>query len=300
MPEDAPVLKEIGSAEWSEPVPGVAEALETGQVLFAPRLHFELSEAERQFLSPACLDGKSKNISYRPAPDALASETVDRGALGGASEAADRAALKALLRRYLETSSALMDALCPEYRGKLTRGFTSFRPSEIAGRPSSWRKDDTCLHVDAFPSRPMRGVRIIRVFSNVNPSVPRIWRIGEPFEDAAQTFLPEIAAPLPGSGWLLRALHVTKSQRTLYDHLMLGIHDRMKADTGYQRNCPQVRLEIPPGATWACFTDSVPHAAMSGQFAFEQTFYLPVDAMLDPSRSPLRVLEKLTGKRLVN
>jgi hypothetical protein len=37
---------------------------------------------------------------------------------------------------------------------------------------------------------------------------------------------------------------------------------------------------------------------MSGQFAFEQTFYLPVNAMKDPERSPLRVLERLTGRTL--
>jgi 3-deoxy-D-manno-oct-2-ulosonic acid (Kdo) hydroxylase len=257
-------------------------------VLFAPALHFELLEREQQFLSPACLDGKSKNISFRPAT----------GAVNGASAAIDCEAITAMLRRYYEKSSALMDALCPEYRGKLSPGFTSFRPAEIAGRMTSWRKDDTRLHVDAFPSRPLEGLRIMRVFSNVNPEAPRMWRVGEPFEAVAKTFLPKIATQFPGSAFVLHALRVTKTRRTAYDHLMLGIHDGMKADENYQRDCPQVSLAIPPGATWACFTDSVSHAAMSGQFAFEQTFYLPVEAMLDPSRSPLRVLERLTGKRL--
>jgi hypothetical protein len=37
---------------------------------------------------------------------------------------------------------------------------------------------------------------------------------------------------------------------------------------------------------------------MSGQFALEQTFYLPVNAMKDPQRSPLRVLERLVGRTL--
>ena len=288
--ENMQALEEIGITNWTQPAPQVVEALETGKVLFAPRLPFDLSAQERTFLSPACLDGKSKNVSYRPQNDAL----------GGASPAADRGALKAMLRRYFESSSALLDALCPDYRGKLSPGFTSFRPAEIAGRASSWRKDDTRLHVDAFPSRPLHGLRIIRVFSNVNPSAPRMWRVGDRFENVAKTFLPKIASPLPGSAWLLRALHVTRTRRTPYDHLMLGIHDGMKADQAYQRDCPQVSLAIPPGVTWACFTDSVSHAAMSGQFAFEQTFYLPVEAMHDQSRSPLRVLENLTGKRLVH
>jgi hypothetical protein len=37
---------------------------------------------------------------------------------------------------------------------------------------------------------------------------------------------------------------------------------------------------------------------MSGQFAFEQTFYLPVDAMVNPRQSPLCILERLSGQAL--
>jgi len=282
-------LEELGITGWNESFSGAAEALESGKVLLAPRLHFALSETERRFLSPACLDGKSKNISYRPATGVL------QGAAAGGSE---RDEMIAMLRRYYEQSSALVDALFPEYRGRLSLGFTSFRPAEIEGRATSWRKDDTRLHVDAFPSRPLQGLRIMRVFTNVNPAVPRLWRVGEGFEQVARTFLPKISRPLPGSAWLLYRLRITKGLRTPYDHLMLGIHDRMKADERYQRECEQVALPIPPGATWACFTDSVSHAAMSGQFAFEQTFYLPVEAMRQPLRSPLRVLERATGVRL--
>jgi hypothetical protein len=283
------VLEELGITGWSESGSNVAEALEAGKVAFAPQLHFELTAQERRFLSPACLDGKSKNISYRPVTGALQ---------GTSSTGTERGELTEMLRRYYECSSALMRALCPEYRDKLTAGFTSFRPAEIAGRATSWRKDDTRLHVDAFPSRPLQGLRIMRIFTNVNPSAPRMWRVGEHFEQVAWRFVPEIPGPVPGSAWLLHRLRVTKTLRTPYDHLMLGIHDRMKADEIYQRQCEQTELPIPPGATWACFTDSVSHAAMSGQFAFEQTFYLPVEAMREPSRSPLRVLEGVTGRRL--
>jgi hypothetical protein len=153
--------------------------------------------------------------------------------------------------------------------------------------------------VDAFPSRPTQGLRILRVFTNVNPQMPRIWRVGEAFEQVAAKFLPAIRPPLPGSSWLLYGLRMVKARRTAYDHFMLGIHDRVKADQGYQSQVLQTELAIPPGATWACFTDSVSHAAMSGQFALEQTFYLPVKAMKDPERSPLRVLERLAGRTLI-
>jgi len=73
----------------------------------------------------------------------------------------------------------------------------------------------------------------------------------------------------------------------------------MKEDTRYQQEAPQARIEFVPGAVWTCFTDSVSHAAMSGQHAFEQTFYLPVGAMVSPALSPLRILEGLLSRPLV-
>ena len=79
---------------------------------------------------------------------------------------------------------------------------------------------------------------------------------------------------------------------------MLQLHDLMKADTEYQSTAPQTAFEFPAGSTWMAFTDQVSHAAMAGQFQLEQTFLLPIDAMLDPQRCPLRVLERLVGRPL--
>ena len=289
------VLAPLTIASWqgpfsSEIVANAADALEAGKVLYAPHLPFYLSDGERRFLSPGCLDDNSKNISFRP----------DSGVLKGTrSQGSERDELLGMLQRYCDRASNLLRALCPSYSGYLKLGFTSFRPAEISGRSTSWRHDDTRLHVDAFPSRPMHGLRIIRVFTNVNPSEPRVWRVGEEFEPAAAHFLPRISPPRPLIASLLHWLRIVKQRRSAYDHYMLGIHDSMKADTNYQSEVPQVQLVIQPGTTWACYTDCVSHAAMSGQFAFEQTFYLPVSAMKNPERSPLRALERLVGRPLV-
>jgi hypothetical protein len=42
----------------------------------------------------------------------------------------------------------------------------------------------------------------------------------------------------------------------------------------------------------------VSHAAISGQHQFEQTVRIPLAAMQDASRSPLRILERLRGRAL--
>ena len=272
------------------PTHDVEAVLESGQVLSFPQLPFVLTTAEQAFLDPRWADGKAKNISLRWPSGEM------RGAIGAA---ADLVALRAMIVRYAEASEALALRLFPHYRGQLRRGNTSFRPVDVAGRATSWRKDDTRLHIDAFPSNPMHGTRLLRVFCNVNPhGQPRMWRVGEPFEAHARRYLPSIARPWPGSAWLLAATGITKRRRTEYDHVMLQLHDRAKADLAFQREGPQARVDFAPGTTWVVFSDQVLHAAMGGQHMMEQTFYLDVAHQQRPEVSPRGTLERLMGREL--
>jgi len=265
-------------------------ALEAGDLLFLRSLAFSVEAAEARLFTPSIL-GSSKNASYDPAS----------GRLGGTSATGqDAEALRGFIHRFSESAASLVGRLLPAYRDRLTRGRASFRPAEIAGRETTWRKDDTRLHVDSFPATPSGGRRILRVFSNVNPDGrARAWRIGDDFDAVARRFAPRLRVPWPGSGRLLALLRVTKTRRSAYDALMLQLHDCMKADEAFQRESPQSRVDLPAGSTWLAFTDQVSHAATAGQYQLEQTFLLPVDAMTEPDRSPLRILERLKGRPLV-
>jgi hypothetical protein len=290
------ILHECPDTAWGAegpgaPTHGVEEWLESGGVIVFPHLPFALSEAERRFLDPRFADGKAKNISLRAGTD------EQRGATGTDT---DRAELRQMLLRYRSQAESLVARLFPHYRGHVVTGNASYRPIALQGRARSWRQDDTRLHVDAFPSNPTRGTRLLRIFSNLNPAgEPRRWRVGEPFEDFARRFLPAIGRPLPGSAALLRALHVTKSQRSDYDHYMLQLHDRVKADLDYQRQAPQQAVDFAPGTTWVVFSDQVLHAAMGGQFMMEQTFMLPAAGLKQPASAPLAVLERMLGRPLL-
>jgi hypothetical protein len=93
-------------------------------------------------------------------------------------------------------------------------------------------------------------------------------------------------------------LRITKTPRSAYDALMLQLHDRMKEDMSYQQSAPQIAFDFPAGSAWMAFTDAVSHAAMAGQYQLEQTFLLPVEAMSEPDKSPLRILERLMKRSL--
>jgi hypothetical protein len=274
-----------------DPRPGAEALLETGDVLWLPDGFFAVEVAERPLLTPSVLAGANKNVSFDPAT----------GRVSGASATGESAELlRGMLARFSDGAEAFVRRACPAYADRLRMGRTSFRPVEIAGRESSWRKDDTRLHVDSFPATPVQDQRILRVFANVNPDGrPRSWRVGEDFQGLAARFAPRLRAPMPGTALLLHVLHLTKTRRSPYDALMLQLHDRMKEDTAYQSAAPQRPFDFPPGSAWIAFTDQVSHAAMSGQHQLEQTFLLPVGAMLDEGRSPLRILEGLKGRSLI-
>jgi hypothetical protein len=205
-----------------------------------------------------------------------------------------------MLGRFSDDAARLLADLLPGYAPALQRARTSFRPAEIAGRHYSTRHDDRLLHVDAFPTRPMRGRRILRLFSNIAPDgAARAWRVGEPFADFARRFLPRARSGAPGSAWLLERLGLTKGRRSAYDQIMLRLHDRGKQDAGYQTDGPKADVSFAAGTTWLCFTDQVLHAALAGHCALEQTFHLPLSVMAHPERSPLRVLEDLSGRALI-
>ena len=88
--------------------------------------------------------------------------------------------------------------------------------------------------------------------------------------------------------------------RSPYDDFMLRMHNYLKENGEFQKNCPKDTWEFPPGSCWAVFTDQVSHAALAGQYALEQTFNIPRGALLCPEKAPVSILERLTGQNMVD
>ena len=186
MPDNsASSIVELPLDDWSaaHSDPQWTAALEAGKVLFFPHLAFHVDASEQALFRPDILSPKSRNIS-------LDAEGHLKGAQG---PEADQQALAAMVGRFRHQARQLVDTLLPEYAQFLRIAPTSFRPRQVETRAQSWRADDQRMHVDAFPSRPNYGERILRIFANVNPAgVPRVWRVGESFETVARQFWPRL------------------------------------------------------------------------------------------------------------
>ncbi|MCK2054294.1 Kdo hydroxylase family protein [Methylobacterium sp. 37f] len=287
------MISPIVSVSRTGPAPGtpsLVDALENGAVLMFPDLDFPLSAFEQRFVERPFADGKAKNVNIRGAAATL------RGAAGTPEE---QEALRQVLIRYRAFAEALIAEHLPAYAGKVTLAGTSYRPFDVDRRKLSWRRDDTRLHVDAFPSNPIGEKRILRIFRNINPNgQPRHWRVGEDFSAMAEKFLPRLPGYSPLSARMLALLKITKARRSEYDHLMLHLHDALKQDMTYQETAPQADVHFAPEQTWVTFSDLVMHGAMGGRYMLEQTGYLAVADQARPERSPQRLLAKALGRPL--
>lgn len=297
-----------GSGWRDESARDACSRLERGEILFFAATPFELPAQDREFLlSQKQAESRfHKNISYRPKTDEI--RGVERK---GADDAAHRQ-LQEVMRRYSAEVTRFTKQLLAPYAEKLALDFASFRPLEEEKRDLPLKKRNDLLHVDAFPTRPTHGGRILRVFTNINPEESRRWLTGEPFERIAPRFadkagLPEFAysANSATGKWrrrgirALRALGAPIPDRSGYDRFMLHFHDWLKENSAYQEEERAKPVqEFPPGCTWLVYTDGVPHAALSGRFALEHTFIVPREALVAPEAAPISVLERLSGRAL--
>ena len=285
-------IVKIPATQWQLPAtdPNWIDALEQGKVLYFPTLPFTLTADEQTLLTPEVLEENVRNIS-------LAADNQLKGAAG---DERTQILLTKMFKRYRTQAEQLVHSLLPKYQGALRSAPTSYRPKKVEARKQSWRADDRRMHVDAFPSRPNRGERILRVFSNINPEgVPRVWRVGEPFAEMVETMLPRAKPYVRWQAKVLNKLGITKSLRSEYDHLMLQLHDNMKADMQYQKEANQVRMPFVPGSVWVCFSDHALHGVESGQYMMEQTFHIAPEKQYDPSVSPLAHLTEVMQRKLV-
>jgi hypothetical protein len=291
----------IGSQQQPERSRAYCELLERGRILFFNEPPFPIPSADREYLlAQEWTDLRMhKNVSYRPEEDAL------RG-ISGAGAKVDR--IHSIFRDYSAQVVEFAKKFLMPYAEKWTLDYASFRPIEEERRTLPLHKRNDLLHVDAFPSRPTRGGRILRIFTNLNPQKPRVWNITEDFGALARAFAESAGLEQLSEedGFVTRTVQNWGAKlgfgipgRTPYDMFMLRFHDYLKENREFQANWPKIRLEFPPMSTWMVFTDGVAHAVMSGRFAIEQTFLIPPSALVAPESAPYKILEEIAGQPLV-
>ncbi len=297
----------VESGEWKKKQNQFkyCEALEEGNILFFSSTPFEFPQEEIDFLlqQRQSASASRKNIAYKPQIDKITNHDAKDPV------AADK--LKEILSGYSKRVTEFLTVLLAPYAKGWKHDYASFRPFQEKGRKLRMRARNDLLHVDAFPTRPLHGARILRFFTNINPTESRHWITSNGFADLAQKYADEVSIP-PSIGYdlksrlerkmkqWLRAAGLKIPLRSPYDHFMLKMHNFLKENGEFQENCHKDHWDFPPGSCWAVFTDQVSHAALAGQYALEQTFLVPQKVLLCPEKSPVAILQNMSGKNLVD
>ncbi len=280
--------------------------LEKGNILFFPQTPFSFPKDEIDFLLNQ-RQGSSKsrkNIAYKPQLDKVTNHTSE-----GAEE---MERLRMVLSNFSTRATQFLSQILSPYASRWKLDYASFRPFQEKGRNLRLRARTDLLHVDAFPTRPMHGSRILRFFINLNPTEGRRWITSSPFAQLAQEFAGKALSFPRSSAYslgqrlerkmkgMLASAGLKVTLRSPYDQFMLRMHHFLKENADFQKNCPKFHWEFPPGSCWAVFTDQVSHAALSGQYALEQTFLVPNKALLYPDQSPVSILERLSNRNMID
>ncbi len=305
-------VTDFNQTGWQDPAAApersrwYCECLEEGEILFFPHTPFILPDKDCEYLRNVRQTRSShyKNISYRPEESRVK---------GFDSQTATHADLFTIFRSYSNRVRDFVASFLTPYSVQMTMDYASFRAIEEEGRPLPTRLRNDLLHVDSFPTRPSKGNRILRVFTNLNPVRSRVWLTGEKFDQIAHQHakpagLLELAraahSPLGRlryfSAQMAQTLRLPVVARSPYDRFMHRFHHYLKANDEFQDSSPKSRWEFPPFSTWLVYTDFVPHAVISGQYALEQTFIIPRRALALPARAPISVLEQICGAPLAN
>lgn len=272
----------------------LATALERGEVIHYPVCPFPLpAGADLEFLLAQRLASRAhKNIGYDPRTGKV---TAFRG---GSAEHAER--LKHIFAMFSTTTTLWLSRLLPRYAAGWRLDRVSYRPEEEATRQLRRTARNDLLHVDAFPSRPTNGARILRVFANINPREPRVWITGDPFARLLERYGREAGLPSADGASLFGRLregvlglfHPARRARSAYDAFMLRLHNFLKANDDFQQNAPRRHWYFQPGSAWLVITDTASHAVLSGRFALEHSYFLAPETLALPDESPPALLAR--------
>ena len=265
-------------------------------MIYFPECPFTVPKGdELAFLLDQRLGKGHKNIGYDP----------HTGKAGGFQRRspAEAARLRGLLEQFSKHATAWLAGVLPRYASAWQLDRVSYRPEEEATRRLGVKSRNDLLHVDAFPSRPTNGHRILRLFANVNPTEPRIWVTSEPFGRLLERYGREVGLPKRDRAGItdrlrervLGIFQPARLRRSAYDRFMLRFHDFLKRNEEFQQQTPKRLWSFQPGSAWLVITDTASHAALRGRYALEHSYFIAPESFALPWESPAALLERACG-----
>lgn len=205
--------------------------------------------------------------------------------------------LKVVLERFGCQATSWLERQLPQYATDWRRDFVTLRPEEEATRPLRRNARNDLLHIDAFPTRPSHGDRLLRMYVNINPSDERVWVTSDSFRTLFERYGARLLGRVPlFRNQALRRFGATDEAE--FDRFMLRLHDFLKSNDDFQERCRKRYWKFPPGSMWLGFTDGFAHAVLRGRYALEHSWFVPRACLTLPEEAPFAIWQNARQHRL--
>lgn len=287
------------AAQMTDTSPQFEESLERGEILTYATCPFPLPAGDDLafLLQQQLKSAHHKNISFNPA------DHTATGFVRHSPAQAER--LLDILGRFSQQATSWLGQTLPRYAQAWQPDRASLRTEEEATRKLRLTARNDLLHFDAFPSRPTRGHRILRLYVNINPTDDRVWMTSDTFKKVLQQYGTKVGLPGTHNNTILRKLgqgllslfQPSAGERTEYDEFMLRLHHFLKSNDSFQERAARKLWHFKPGAAWLLFSDTISHAELRGQFALEHSYFVAPPTLALPDESPPSLLERANATR---
>lgn len=277
--------------------PTIAECLEPGDIVRFERCPFWSPPGDALALlrSTTFPTGEAEPVSCLPALRELrGTHSVARG---------ERDRLLNVLTNFAAGVGDWLAKLLPEYARAWRPGPATWRHEEEAVRRSTHSGRNDLLQLDAVATQPT-GARLLRVFVNLHESDPRVWATSDTFASLLERYGDTVGLPGRNSSrsrWgqgLLSLFRLGETEHSEYDRFMRRLADFLKSNDDFQERAPRRLWRFQPGEAWIAFTDGMAYAELRGQYALEQSFFVPTQVLAKPELAPVSLLEKVSGQPL--
>ncbi|VTS05812.1 Kdo hydroxylase family protein [Tuwongella immobilis] len=276
----------------------LSERLESAELVHWPDCPFPLpSESEQSLLRQQALAHRTTAaVEYHPASDRIT----------GLRSRQDADAVAGILRRFQNGILQCLSAMLPEYAAGWEVGPTCLHPEEEAIRSLGFQHRKDLLHFEQAQHEFSQGRRLLRVLVNLHPTESRVWATSEPFAELLARYQREnrlsdrsIEQWCQSAGWP-RLWGAAQRGESAYDRFTKKLDHFLKTDDAFQDRARRRYWHFEPRSAWMVFADALATAELRGQYALEQTLFIPLESLRCPELAPVSMLarESAPARRL--
>lgn len=188
------------------------------------------------------------------------------------------------------------------YLARFFSAYVSFWKEDLF--PSLGKKREQ-KQMDVSKKRPLHGSRILRLLINEDPKKPVLFKVSCDLDQVAQKVRIPQSPRYDLIGRLKRkmtqwavSLKVKKGPISPYDRFMARANLFLRKNKNLQDSSEV--FELAPLSGMAFFSDMISYSLDRAECIFEKGWIIPQKSLLCPEKSPVCLLERVTGKNLVD